>query len=295
MKVITVIVKPTNACNLRCKYCYADSGKGEIMDTETLENMITKFQNEYEDIKYLWHGGEPLLAGKEFYKEALKLEKKKKKPNQTITNSIQTNGILLDDFIDSFKKNGFSVGLSIDGPKEIHDLNRIYPDGSGSFDDVMKSVNLMKEKGLNVGAVCVLNKENIKSIDDIYDFFIKEDIGFKVNPIISDGRAKNSDLSITPKEYGLALIHLFDRWFYEEKIYSFSTLKDFVEMTLFHEPITCTFTECQKGFISVDEKGDVYPCGRFVGDKEFLYGNINEDSMEDILKSPCYLDILGRA
>lgn len=291
----TVIVSPTNACNLRCKYCFTDSGKGKIMNDLTLENTINKFQEEYDEINYLWHGGEPLMAGQEFYEKVVDLQKEHKKSKSNITNSIQTNGILLnEDIIDLFNENEFSVSTSLDGPKEINDLTRVYPNGSGSFDDVMNNIELLKEKGRDVGAICVLNRKNIPYINEIYDFFVENDIGFKINPLQMSGRAEHTDLGITPIEYGESIIKLLDRWFCEEKPYKFTNGIDYIEMVFFKKPTTCIFKKsCQDGFIHVDDKGDVSPCMRF-NKNEFIYGNINESDVKTIENNPLRLSLLER-
>lgn len=287
-KKVTAIVKPTNACNLRCVNCYAESGEGEMMSTETLDNMITKLQGTYDQVEYVWHGGEPLKAGLDFYKNVVEIEKREIKPNQKIKNSIQTNAILLDqEFVDFFKENKFDISISIDGPQEFHDKTRIYGDGRGSFDDVMRAVDLMNQNGISPGAICVINKEHLGHMEEIYQFFVSNNIGVKLNPVFPDGRAKNNKESyITPKEYGKALTELFDRWFHETDLKSVSQFENFVEMTLYGQPIGCHFHQtCQDTFIGVDEKGDVYPCGRFTGNKEFRYGNINTDDIATILET----------
>ena len=294
MKSKTVIVSPTNACNLRCKYCFTDSGKGQVMNDITLENTINKFQEEYDEVNYLWHGGEPLMAGQEFYEKVLDLQNENKKSK--ITNSMQTNGTLLNDnIVDLFDENKFSVSTSLDGPKEINDLTRVYPNGDSSFNEVMNGIELLKSRGRKVGGVCVLNRKNIHYIDEIYDFFVENDIRLKINPLQMTGRAEHTDLGITPVEYGESVIKLIDKWFCGEKPYQFSTGADYARMVFFKEPNTCIFKEsCQEGFIYVDDKGDVLPCMRFEGDKDYKYGNINEDEIYEIENNPLRLSLLER-
>ncbi len=286
-KKVSVIVKPTNRCNLACKYCYAESGEGEMMSYETLENMISKLQRTYDGIEYIWHGGEPLLMGIDFYEKVIEIEKREKSSNQWIINTVQTNGTLMNqEWIDFFKKNDFTIGLSLDGPEEVNNLTRIYPDGSGTFRCIMNSIELMKKNDMRFGAICILTGKNIDSIEEIYSFFKQENIGVKFNPVYLDGRAnKHKDLELSPKKYGLELIKLFNRWFLEDEFVSVSQFEDFVSMILSNSPVGCSFHDtCQDTFVSVDDKGDVYPCGRFAGNKEFKYGNINVDSLENLME-----------
>jgi len=303
-KYINVLVKPTNDCNLACKYCYARSGekKEPVMNYETLENMISKITELYDEVNFIWHGGEPLLAGLDFYEKVVELEEKYGKENNTlIGNGIQTNGTLLNEkYLEFFIENKFGIGLSIDGPREVHNLTRIYKDGTGSFDDVMRAVYLMKDHGMKVGAIATLNKLNIEYYNEIYDFYKENDIGLKLNAIIPAGRAVENDLSITPLQYANVLIKLIDRWMDDGATFDFITAREIIETSVdayivetddkkfVVEPkrSTCAFSQsCQENFIGIDYNGDVYPCNRWAGIEEFKYGNINTDSLEDILNN----------
>ena len=121
-KKITVIAKPTHSCNLGCKYCYVstEAEKG-VMSEETLENMIDKVVSLHEKVSFIWHGGEPLLMPLDFYRQAVQLQKKHE--GKEIGNGFQTNGTLVtDEVLDFCVENDFSLGFSLDGPKELHDL-----------------------------------------------------------------------------------------------------------------------------------------------------------------------------
>ncbi len=307
---LTAIVKPTHDCNLACRYCYVpDTAEQGRMDEGTLANTIEKVTvyNGRErpdgsriETHFIWHGGEPLLVGLPFFQSIVEIEKPLRESGYRITNGIQSNGTLIDDaFLDFCEEHqDFNVGMSLDGPPQLHNASRPYRNGSGSFNDVYRAVKLLQQRNdrlrrngkervhLGGGVICILNKLNIGKIEDLYKFFHDEDIYIKVNPLIRSGRALASydELAITPKEYGKAMSRLFDLWFYDPEqridIDPFSLVMGNVMTKV---PHGCQYGEtCQKHFISVGPTGAVYPCGRFDGLPEFYLGNINEDNMEDI-------------
>lgn len=301
---ITAIVKPTHDCNLRCRYCYvpenAEQGK---MDEKTLENTITKvtkFNGKKNGAThFLWHGGEPLLIGLDFFEKIVEIETPLRNEGYRITNGIQSNGTLVNDAFLNFceKQNDFHIGLSLDGPKEIHNAVRPYKTGGGSFDDVYRAVKLLQKRNeelraedkkgnLGGGVICTLNKQNIGKIEELYKFFHDEKIDVKVNPLIRSGRAIHGydRIAITPREYGEAMIKLFDIWFDDpNQRISIDPLEQIMGNLMTKVPHGCQYGEsCQKRFISVGPTGAVYPCGRYDGLVEFYLGNINTDSMEDI-------------
>jgi uncharacterized protein len=309
----TAIVKPTHDCNLACKYCYVpENAEQGTMDDKALANTIEKFTlfngkerhdgNKIES-HFIWHGGEPLLMGLPFFQKVVEIEKPLRDAGYCITNGIQSNGTLInEDFLDFLEEqNDFNVGLSLDGPQEMHDAIRPYNDGSGSFKDVYRTVKLfqkrnekLKKEGKKIylggGVICILNRLNIDRIEELYKFFHEENISVKVNPLIKSGRAVPiyKDISINPKEFGEAMIKLFEIWFYDHKqridIDPFDLLMGNIMTKV---PHGCQYGEsCQNHFISIGPTGAVYPCGRFDGTPEFYLGNINEQSIEEINKHP---------
>lgn len=302
MEKKSVVVKPTNNCNLQCKYCY-NSGSNIIMSHKTLENTLSKTITHHRKypIHFLWHGGEPLLAGLDFYKEAIKIQNKTKKKSQHIFNSIQTNLTLMDEaYLEFFSRTNFSISFSLDGNKELNDSQRVYRNGKGSYEDVIKKVEMFKERDIPLRAIIVINRQNVNRLEDIYSFFRDYGINFKIHPLVKAGRAlENSSLEISPQEYGKFMIKLFDIWFNDVNNTNRIKIEPFFQYVgnlMFQEPGDCaTSKNCQSFLISVAPNGDVYPCWRFDGDTELKYGNINEDSMESILKSDIRKKILTRS
>ncbi len=302
-KSLTVIIEPTHECNLSCKYCYVDKNaeKGR-MNNKTLKNSIQKiaiFHGKGIKSLFEWHGGEPLLVGLDFFKEVINVQKEMGVEYE-FENSIQTNGTLItEEIADFFKENNFFVGLSLDGPRALNNKTRRYKNGRGTFGDILRSIGILRERGMEVGTIVTLNKQNIKDVKLIYQFLKEYKINAKFNPIVKSSRAIENyeELAISPEEFEEARLELFDMWFNDKQsphLYCFeSTLKNILSKNHFHE---CTFSDsCQKDFISIGPQGDAYPCGEFDGNKKFRYGNINEGSLEAIFSHPMRKKLLKRA
>ena len=287
-KNCVVIVRPTEECNLRCYYCYSNkSSKKRFMNIRTLENLIKKVLSFYKEVTFLWHGGEAMLMGIDFFNEILELQRKYGK-NKKIINEIQTNGTLInEEWGKFFKENKFYVGVSIDGPKEINDRIRIYKDGSGSFDDILRGINILKKYKVETAGICVLGRHNISKIEDVYNFYKKIGISLNINPFIGSGRGKLFEqmLQITPEEYGYAMIKLFNLWFQDPSVKIFDFYKIIKSFFIGDNNICCFSGRCSKEYISICPNGDVYPCGRWAGYTRFKMGNINTNTMEEIITS----------
>lgn len=298
MKRLSIIVKPTHDCNLGCSYCYVGSGvDSRKMDDNTLGNMIEKSMNVFEQVSFIWHGGEPLLLPISFYEKVIAYQNRL---NSKAVNTVQTNGTLLSkEYVDFFSENGFRLGFSIDGPKELTDFTRVYKDGNSAYADIMRGINMARNASIGSGAIVVVNRHNYEHLAEIYDWGKDQDIGLQFNPLISSGNAvKNFEgLGITPKEFGTAMVQLFDIWFEDNSsLRSLDPFDEIIGNLLTNDPWGCSFSNsCQKSFISVDPEGDVYPCGRFDKNSNLKLGNINEDNLERILNSDIRLKLQSRS
>jgi len=320
---ITAIVKPTHDCNFSCKYCYVDhNAEHGVMSEQTLENVVEQviYTNSLLGgiASFIWHGGEPLTMPLSFYERVVELQRKhaiskfrnevKRSNNKKyvylgefdfLKNSFQSNGSLLTDEIVEFcRKYNFDVGLSLDGPKHINDKTRQDRNGRGTFEDIMRGVKKAKEARIGGGVITILNKNNIGNVQEIYEFFKQEKINAKINPLIKSGNAIDNyqDLGITPKEYGTAMIKLFDLWFDdEENNIELNPFEEIIGNLLTGKVWGCNFsTSCQEHFVSIGPQGDVYPCGRFDGIKDFKLGNINHDNLLDMFRSETRTKLLVR-
>lgn len=292
----SIIIKPTHSCNLSCEYCYLDeNAENGFMTSETLQNSLEKVVRAFgkgTPVEYIWHGGEPLIRGLDFFREITEIVDFLRKEGYSISNCIQSNGTLLtEEMADYFsnREHYFGIGFSLDGPKEIHDLTRHYRNGNGSFEEVIKGINIAKKYFGHVGAIAVMSKKNIGHIKEMYEFFKENDITLKANPLIHSGSAIGKEyLGITPVEYGRAMINLFDIWFNDENPNMKMTVDNMdalVRTRLTGNAYSCNHSRsCNDKFLSIGPLGDVYPCGRFDGNETFNLGNINTDSVETILE-----------
>lgn len=303
----TVIIKVTHNCNLGCKYCcVGDASDLHPMSFDTMRNLFKHLSEEGDTSSLIWHGGEPLCVGLSYFREIVKLQSEF--PNHHFRNGIQTNGTLLsDECLLFFKENAFQLGFSIDGCSESHNLNRPYKTGGASFEDTFKWFNRAKELGLHVGAICVINSNTAKYIDEIYRFAKEYDVPFKFNPQYPAGRATiNVDLGLDNDQIAQAYIRLFDLWYYDDSAHraNIRMFESFVsaisrcsngDTSL--KGFDCAYcNRCQYSFVGIAPNGDVYPCGKFVGEDEFCCGNINEEnfSFKNLLNHSVVKSIINR-
>lgn len=289
-----IFVKPVGAeCNLRCNYCYYlgkknlyPGKKSNLMDDEILENYINQhIEASTEDlISFSWHGGEPLLAGLDFYRKVVSLQRKHQPSGTKIINGIQTNGTLLnDEWCNFLSENKFVVGLSIDGPGNLHNDNRRTTANGTSLQTVIKGYELLKEYGIIPEILCVVNNENVKFPLVIYDFF--KELGAQYItflPLVEPQKSSVSGASrksVTAIDFGYFLSAVFDEWV--EKDIGEIKIQIFEEAarTAFNQGHTlCIFRENCGGVPVVEYNGDFYSCDHYVN-SEHLLGNIREHSL----------------
>ena len=270
MKSFYVIVQTTLACNMRCKHCYEEGQNNNafVMSESTLENLIKKLQKEFDSVRYLWFGGEPLLAGLDFFKKAIYFQNKYKRKNTTIENSIQTNGLLLNDsFLNFFKENDFKVSVSYDGPSDAFVRD--------SGDIVFKRI--IKAKGFfpGIGILSTIHKYNFTKQIEMYNFFRDGEFNFKFNRIFLTKNHNSKDWLIDNKEYLEYQKEFFMYWLHDKKGVLFSPFSDYVRLILNHKTRSCENTGCLYRWLSVSPSGDIFPCTR-IFDDEYNVGNIND-------------------
>ncbi len=195
-----VLAKPTGAvCNLDCKYCFFLSKQALYPDSDfrmsddLLEIYIRQLlESQPEQVTIAWQGGEPTLMGLEFFRRAMELVEKHKRPGQTVEHTIQTNGTRLDDaWCGFFKQHSFLVGLSVDGPPELHDEYRVDKGGKGTFDQVIRGWELMKKHGVECNILCTVHAGNVEHAVEVYRFF-RDGLGARFMqfiPIVERGDA----------------------------------------------------------------------------------------------------------
>ena len=304
------MVKPIgSACNLDCHYCYYRD-KSEIygnnmprMSEELLETYIRQYIQgaSQQNITFCWHGGEPLMAGLPFFRKAMELQKKYA-GDKVVENTLQTNGILVnEEWCSFFKENNFLVGLSLDGPEDIHDAFRHDCGGAPTFARVMKTVELMTRTGTEFNILSTVNARSEGRGAEVYRFLRSLNPYMQFLPVVEYVRqrpgkrplivspdeedAVEAPWSVSSKGYGQFMCDVFDEWVKSDVGNYFVQLFD---VTLANwcgvQPPLCAFGEiCGDGMV-VEHNGDVYSCDHFVY-PEYRLGNIMEGELADMYRS----------
>ena len=305
-KRMTLIWKPTDSCNLACKYCYADARTDKyitpVNDVKTGISKWADYIGKDGQLSIIFHGGEPMVCGLPYYKEVIgHVQGLCENGYKKIELSMQSNGTLLtEEAIDYFVQNKLSVGLSLDGTEEFNGKTRTYLNGRNSYNRIVKTIKYMKEKKKRAGCIAIVSRNNIESLVEIYDHFKEIGLtGVTFNPIFIAGRAQENDyLAISTEEWNSKMIALFEYYWQNDrnnKEFDVEPFSRIIEKMLTGKATLCYSQEsCQKGFVGIDPKGNVYPCGRFCGDDAMKYGNMLSQSIEEILAQPLRQDLLAR-
>lgn len=295
---ISLLIKPSGSmCNMSCKYCfYRDEAKyqehkeASLMTVETLENVF-KNTLPYATGRCIvtFQGGEPTLSGLDFFKKAAELEKKYAPPSGVrIENTIQTNGLLIDDkWAKFFYENRFLVGLSLDGTKEIHDQYRVLKDGSGTFDRVMEASEILKRHNVDFNVLSVLTKTSCKKAAAIYDFFDKKSFLWQQYiPCLNEiGDLKSLyEWSLESGDLAGFLKNQFDLWyrdFFGGHTHFNRYFDNLCAIIIGLSPESCDMVGVCSRQLVAEADGSVYPCDFYAVDSMKL-GNFNENTLSEI-------------
>ena len=286
----TLTLEPVSGCNLRCRYCYTNNSSAHVMDRDTLTLTLRKgieyaLGEGFDEIHILWHGGEPLLAGIEFFKYALD-RINELAGGAVCRHFIQTNGLLIDDaYCRLFRRHGVEVGLSLDGPADLHDHMRKSHRGNGTHAEVIESLNRLERNGLKPGFCGVASRIGLGHEDRIYQFFRNLGYGFGVNPMIPPfADPTNRKYLFKAGEYGHFLCRLFDIWTATEtKRVNVAPLDLFIQGLLTGETALCQQqSSCVGLSLCVKADGRVLLCNR---SQKPVLGNITEHSVGDIFQT----------
>ena len=296
-----LLVKPAGPdCNLACSYCfysckaqYFVSETRHRMSDETLELMMRLALNRPKaSMGFGWQGGEPTLAGLDFFRKAVELQKEYGR-SMRISNALQTNGILIDDqWVDFLKQYSFLVGLSLDGPKHIHDRYRINHAGAGSHEKVEQVAETLVKQGVAVNAIAVINSYSAQFAEETYRYF--KELGFEYMQFIPcvetdpDNPKASASFSVSSEQYGKFLCDLFDLWEADWKdgkpTTSVRTLDTFMGMYLGNESAECPYRHTCGDYLVVEHNGDVYSCDHYMY-PPYRLGNILEGDPADMVLS----------
>ncbi len=300
-----LLAKPTGAaCNLDCAYCFFLEKERLYPDQRTrmadatLERYIRQLIEAHQtpEVTIAWQGGEPMLMGLEFFRRAVELAKRYARPGMTVQHTIQTNGTKVDAaWSRFFAENGFLVGLSIDGPRELHDAYRRDKGGKPTFDKVLRGLNALREYGVQWNALTTVNAANEAHPREVYRF-LRDECGcefVQLIPIVElpcrDGVPYGdevTDRSVTPAGWGDFLIGVFEEWVRRDVGEVYVQHFDVALANWYGEPSgLCVHSPTCGTALAMEWNGDVYACDHFV-EPAYLRGNIGERHLAELVGSP---------
>lgn len=296
-----IFAKPAGAiCNLDCHYCYYLEKRDLYPDTSVFrmsEDLLERYIVQHleaapgPEVHFSWHGGEPTLLGVDYYRRVVEFQRKHRPAGWTIRNGMQTNGVLLDEEWAKFLAGeSFNVGISLDGPAELHDPYRVNRGGQATHRQVMRGYDLLRQHGLQPDILCVVHTMNVGHPLDVYRFF--RDIGGRfivfLPVVVPEPLSPRGVSPHTPKaeDYGTFLCRIFDEWIQRDA--------DRIMVQIFDEAARpalgldhslCIYRETCGQIPVLEHNGDLYSCDHFVT-PAYRLGNINQTPLVQLLESP---------
>lgn len=299
MKTLQLLVKPVSAdCNARCDYCFYRRTEAlypgpapHRMSREVLEPLLREFlELRQPESVFSWQGGEPTLAGLDFFEQVVRLEQLHGRSGQVVGNALQTNGLRLDrDWAEFLARYQFLVGLSLDGPEAIHNAYRKSASGRGHFDQVMAAADLLQRAGVAFNILTVVSPANVERAAELYRFFRQNRFDhLQFVPCLEPDPAGLglAPFSISPQAYGRFLCELWDLW--RRDGFPRVSIRDFdscLHRRRHGKPNLCTYQSSCGHYLVIEHNGDVYPCDFFVRPESRL-GRLGERPLPDFLRLP---------
>ncbi len=300
-----VMAKPRGAvCNLDCAYCfylskeklYPDSGfrmSDEMLDLYVRQHIEG---HQTREVTFTWQGGEPTLMGLDFFRRAIELQKKYRKPGTWVHNALQTNATTLTaEWCRFLRENGFLVGVSLDGPREVHDAYRVDKGGAPTFDRVMAGIDLLQKHGVEFNILAAVHAASAGRGLEVYRFLRDEVRAEMIQfiPIVERDEGTGfgegghvTARSIAGKQYGDFLIDVFDEWVRRDVGRVFVQIFDVALGAWFGQPSAlCVFAETCGDALALEHNGDLFSCDHFVEPRHKL-GNIAETPLLELVGSP---------
>lgn len=290
MQVVNMLIKPSGLCNMRCRYCFyaelsaarTQTGDGMMQD-ETLDALVRgAFESAEERVVFGFQGGEPLMAGLDFFRRFIELEEKYKRRGIHIEHTIQTNGLLIDDdWAEFFRKHRFLVGLSLDGNRELHDSWRLDAAGGGTYSRVVDALACLRRRGVGTNILCVVTGQLARRAESVYNALKSSGCRYLqfipcLDPI--DAERGKQQYSLSPQRYAAFLKTLFDLWYRDWESGDYVSIRlfdDYVHMLCGRQPGSCASAGRCGQYLVVEHDGSVYPCDFYTADDWYL-GNIRD-------------------
>ena len=301
MPNVSFIIKCTRSCNFACDYCNNRRKKSSTLNFEKLvalvENAIST--DKFDQFSFIFHGGEPLLLGINYYQRILLLQNLCRTEKQKIKNIIQTNGTLIDnDWISFFKANDISIGISMDGPIEIQNKHRKYKDGKETFHDVNRSLQKLKNREMSFGVLSVVTNEVLNSNShDFIAFFMDRGVSnlglLPLRPAKKRFTNSNSvnEYIETRNKYSSFMIDVYNHWrILDNSKFKVRELSNIFDSIVGGKSSVCIFSgACVGHYFGVNVSGEVAHCDKFFDDMRFCFGDIEENNIASIMKSDKFL------
>jgi uncharacterized protein len=299
-----LMVKPRGAlCNLDCQYCYFLSkeqlypGSDFRMRDDVLESYVRQYiaAQRVPEVTFTWQGGEPTLMGLEFYRRAVALQQKYRRPGMQIRNSLQTNGLQLDDeWAAFFRRHNFLIGVSLDGPAKLHDVYRVDKGGQPTHHKVMKGIAFLKKHGVEFNILTCVHAANGDHPLEVYRY-LRDNVGarfLQFIPIVERANRtgfqegnKVTRRSVGPRQYGRFLAAIFDEWLQQDVGRVFVQIFDVaLGVWVGQRAGLCIFEETCGTGLALEHNGDLYACDHFVEPRHYL-GNVGEAELIPLVAS----------
>jgi len=293
LKTLMPIIKIVgNKCNLKCDYCFyhdTNQSANNLMEFDLLEKFIKQYLRLFptEKVFFIWHGGEPTLAGINYFQSIIELQNKYKDTKQTIRNAIQTNATLIDNKWSAFfRQHNFRVGVSLDGNQESHAIHR-----NKSFTKTINGIRCLRKFNLEPGIIQTLTKSQVCKTESNFDYFVHKlkirkwgtniyHSASQINHQMRDESIENKDLT----EYISALLNLWLKT--DQKNLQIREIDNFVSGVLGTRANSCSFNGSCTGYFCLDYDGTIFPCDRLANKKELIFGNLSNQPLIDILNGP---------
>lgn len=282
-KPFHVMLIPTLGCPSKCSYCWSSEEGSPIMSIDTIREVVEWLKIFRDDpVTFTFHGGEPLLAGAEFYRRALPLlseDLSRLSPNFALQTNLWRLTPELAQVLAEFE---IPIGSSLDGPRELNDLQR----SEGYYDKTMRGYEIAKENGLQVQFICTFTSRSVKFKEEIFNYFLENDLTLKLHPALPSLRSSDpEEWALDPEEYGELLVYLLNKYLENMDRIEVRNINDYCRCVFTGRGTVCTFVDCMENTFAVGPDGSIYPCYRFVGMSEYVMGNVRDRPGQEALAS----------
>ena len=291
----SLIAKVTRICNLRCHYCNEWEDTKTVMSFRTLAQLTNRALGhpDAKAVTFIWHGGEPLVRGRDFYNKALYLQKHCRRDRQTVKNAIQTNGTLVNaDWARYFNRHNWDVGLSMDGPKQLHDAHRPRIGGRGSYDSAVRAIDEFQNHGVRFGVLVVVTDDTLElGPDEMFDWLIAR--GIQSFAFLRLRPPSLPDVTYDPEADYLTMHRfneyerrVFDRWYeLDDERIGVREYDTILSALVGGTPTICTMAgNCTGRHLGVNVNGDIYHCDRYVTDRDYHLGNVHRNTFAEMFE-----------